>query len=191
MEALPHPHCWSVLTTSLCPLPPQILLGPWLLSRVHLTFTSLPVLQLTQSLELVLCIKTRLVSLNEVTIDLVQHFLDGEMAPSVILAVTPSVLPILSCLDSLTDTSNLLLATLSLSDVPVRPLETNHLSASVSLPTASAMPHSVPVVIGQPGPNGCYQEMFKDFVFDVPAPDSPGPFYLVTQGKHVGIFSGW
>ncbi|KAF8434160.1 hypothetical protein L210DRAFT_864099 [Boletus edulis BED1] len=34
-------------------------------------------------------------------------------------------------------------------------------------------------------------ESHSGFVYEVPEPHTTGPFYLVTRGRRVGVFSGW
>ncbi|KAF8449521.1 hypothetical protein L210DRAFT_3641114 [Boletus edulis BED1] len=41
------------------------------------------------------------------------------------------------------------------------------------------------------GAPGMHLESHSGFVYEVPEPHATGPFYLVTRGHRVGVFSGW
>ncbi|KAH7909086.1 hypothetical protein BJ138DRAFT_1102954, partial [Hygrophoropsis aurantiaca] len=36
-----------------------------------------------------------------------------------------------------------------------------------------------------------WRHSYRGFLYEVPRPDAVGPFYCVTKGTRVGIFSGW
>lgn len=42
-----------------------------------------------------------------------------------------------------------------------------------------------------PGSTSTWYRLYRGYSYCVPAPDSPAPFYCVTKGLRVGIFSGW
>ncbi|KIJ57981.1 hypothetical protein HYDPIDRAFT_34614 [Hydnomerulius pinastri MD-312] len=44
---------------------------------------------------------------------------------------------------------------------------------------------------GEAGGNGRWMNMYNYFVYELPAPTATGPFYLVTVGRRVGVFSTW
>ena len=36
-----------------------------------------------------------------------------------------------------------------------------------------------------------WQQLYKNTYFDVPGPDVPGPYYLVTRGTRIGVLAAW
>ena len=56
-------------------------------------------------------------------------------------------------------------------------------------PTPREIP-ALPISTVEAAGETLLQKTYKGFSFDIPKPDAPGPFYLVTKGLRVGVFSG-
>ena len=71
------------------------------------------------------------------------------------------------------------------SDTPVVPATP---PVATVTPVPSFNPTGPAHLLGTPG---MHLQSYNGFVYEVPVPDANGPFYLVTRGLRVGIFSGW
>ncbi|KAF8127406.1 hypothetical protein EV363DRAFT_1172356, partial [Boletus edulis] len=77
-------------------------------------------------------------------------------------------------------------APLSVSLAPQLSMSTRTLTPPIPAPGRRLpLPVTTVVVDGQPR----LQKTYHCFAFDVPKPNTSGPFYLVTRGRRVGIFS--
>ncbi|KAH7919222.1 hypothetical protein BV22DRAFT_1134002 [Leucogyrophana mollusca] len=61
-----------------------------------------------------------------------------------------------------------------------------HLEAQAGIPAVTfwVPPSSPPAA-------QVYRQSYRGFVYEVPSVDAPGPFYCVTKGTRVGVFSSW
>ncbi|KAG2339652.1 hypothetical protein BDR05DRAFT_1003152 [Suillus weaverae] len=70
------------------------------------------------------------------------------------------------------------------------PVDATTATASVDANTASAPVGTVDVAAGPPAAT-VHTQLYGNVSYDVLAPNASGPYYWVTRGCHVGIFSTW
>ncbi|KAG2144237.1 hypothetical protein DEU56DRAFT_910593 [Suillus clintonianus] len=65
--------------------------------------------------------------------------------------------------------------------------------ATTATPPVDANTATLPVGIGgvAAGLPAVYTRLYGGITYDVPAPNASGPYYWVTRGRRVGIFSTW
>ncbi|KAH7906367.1 hypothetical protein BJ138DRAFT_1117639 [Hygrophoropsis aurantiaca] len=70
---------------------------------------------------------------------------------------------------------------------------TNAAAAAAALDASLGIPADPPISIAPSPPPApqIWSQVYRGFTYDVPRPDATGPFYCVTVGTRVGIFSPW